>query len=175
VPMSCFVTSINGIILKQLLLILFGFLLGFIPPWCRRKRRLKTHWCALRAEIDQCKEKAETLLGDKVMSPLYRLPLLAYQISFPVLLADGALEESEAVIVGKFFGLVQDINRGLDNAWEMFKSGNTENLEKEFNRNFLKARELIEAEEVRDSLYEKTKLIVDEKTALKSWQFKMST
>ena len=94
--------------------IFFGFLLGLVPPWYARKRRLKTHWCALRAEILQCKEKADILLKDKVQSPLYRLPLVAYQTSYPILLADGAVAEDEVSVLGRCYALVEDINRGLD-------------------------------------------------------------
>lgn len=108
----------------ELAFTIFGVLLGLIPPWYARKRRLKTHWCALRAEISQCKEKAETLLKDNIQSPLYRLPLTAYQASYPVLLVDGAVGEDEVLVLGRFYALIEDINRGLDNAAAMYMSGN---------------------------------------------------
>lgn len=147
--------------MKELLLVLLGFFLGLVPPWFQRKRRLKTHWCALRAEIDQCKEKAETLLKDGVMSPLYRLPVMTYQASFPVLLADGAVKENEVSVIGRFFSQVQDINRGLDNAAEMFKAGNDAKLKQEFDRNCLKAKGLIESKDGQESLYSQAKRVVD--------------
>ncbi len=81
--------------MTELAFAIFGFLLGLLPSWFNRKRRLKTHWCALRAEMMLCKEKAELLLNDNVMSPLYRLPVIAYQVSYPVVLADGAVAEEE--------------------------------------------------------------------------------
>lgn len=96
---------------------------------------------------------------------------MAYQISFPVLLKDGAVEESEVLTVGRFFALAQEINRGLDNASEMMKSKDSEGLKKEFNRNCLKAKALI-GEEDQGSLYARTKLIVDAKIALNWWQYK---
>jgi hypothetical protein len=83
--------------MQEFLLVLLGFFLGLIPQWLQRKRRLKAHWCALSAEIEQCREKAETLLGDNVMSPLYRFPVMAYQASFPILLADGAVQEKGCI------------------------------------------------------------------------------
>jgi len=79
--------------------------------------------------MEQCKEKAETLLRDRVMSPLYRLPLIAYKVSFPVLLADGAVEENEVLSIGRFFNLSEELNRGLDNAAEMLKAGNDKKLQ----------------------------------------------
>ena len=158
--------------MKEILLILFGFILGIIPPWFTRKRRLQTHWCALRADIDQCKEKAETLLRDGVMSPLYRLPLIAYQVSFPVLLADGAVNEEEVLAIGRFFSLVEEVNRGLDSAAEMVKAGNEQKLQQEFNRICLKAKALIVPKEGPESLYSEVRRIVDSKVSLKWWQYK---
>ena len=156
--------------MKELFLVIFGFLLGMIPPWFMRKRRLRTHWCALRADMKQCNEKAGKLLKDKVMSPLYRLPLIAYHVSFPVLLADGAVEENEVLSIGRFFDLSEELNRGLDNAAEMLKTGNLEKLQQEFNRNCLKAKALIEPNEGRDSLYTKARRIIDTKISARWWQ-----
>lgn len=158
--------------MKELFLILLGFLLGMIPPWFMRKRRLRTHWCALRADMERCNEKAKKLLNDKIMSPLYRLPLLAYQVSFPVLLADGAVEENEVLSIGRFFNLAEELNRGLDNAAEMLKVGNNEKLKQEFNRNCLKAKALIEPNDGQDSLYTESRRIIDSKISAKCWQFR---
>jgi hypothetical protein len=49
--------------------LLLGFLLGLVPPWFSRKRRLKAHWWALRAELSECGEKAEMLLKDLYLCP----------------------------------------------------------------------------------------------------------
>ncbi len=129
--------------MKELILVFLGFFLSLVPHWFLRKRRLKTHWCALRAEMDHCKEKANNLLTHGIRSPLYRLPIMSYQVSFPVLLADGAVQESDVAAITGFFSLAQEINRGLDNAAEMAKANETEKLKNEFNRNCLKAKELI--------------------------------
>lgn len=158
--------------MKELFLVLLGFLLGQVPPWHARKRRMKTHWSALRAEIDQCQEKAETLLRDNIMSPLYRLPVMTYQASFPVLLVDGAVEQSEVLAIGRFFGLAQEINRGLDSADQISKAGDSQRLMQEFNRNCLKARELIEPKDGATSLYTKVRGIIDSKITPRAWQIR---
>ena len=160
--------------MKEVLLILFGFLLGTIPPWFSRKRRLKSHWCALRADINQCKDKAEILLNDQVMSPLYRLPLTAFRVSFPVLLADGAINEIEVLAIGRFFSLVGEINRGLDYAAQVVKAEDKQQLQQEFNRNCLKAKALIESDNGPESLYDEVRRIVDSKVSLKWWQYMKS-
>jgi hypothetical protein len=157
--------------MKELYLIILGFLLGTIPPWFMRKRRLRTHWCALRADMEQCNEKAEKLLKDNKMSPLYRLPLIAYCVSFPVLLADGAVKENEVLLIGRYFNMAEELNRGLDNADEMLKLGNDQRLQQEFNRNCLKAKELIKPNYGNDSLYAEAKRIIDSKISAKWWQF----
>jgi hypothetical protein len=157
----------------ELAFTIFGFLLGLVPPWFNRKRRLRTHWCAIRAEMLQCKEKAETLLNDKIASPLYRLPLTAYQTSYSVLLGDGAVSEDEVLVLGTFFGLVQDINRGLDNTAAMHMSGSLmENkIESEYQRNRMKAEKFLKEQNQKPSVYEQAKGVVDRKIALKFWQY----
>lgn len=158
--------------MTELAFIIFGFLLALLPSWFSRKRRLKTHWCALRAEMMLCKEKAEMLLNDNVMSPLYRLPVIAYQVSYPVLLADGAVAEAEVLTLGRFFEQVQDINRGIDNAAQAKMSNDSQNLRTEYDRNLLKAERLVAERNGETSLFVLAKNIVDEKISLKWWCFK---
>jgi hypothetical protein len=156
----------------ELALATFGFLLGLLPSWFQRKRRLKTHWCAVRADIKQCNERAQTLLKDDVQSPLYRLPLIAYQTSYPILLADGAVSEDEVLKLGQFFGLVQDINRGLDNAAQIYMSGDliANKLKSEFNRNRMKAEHLVVPKEA-VSLANQALAIVDCKISQRWWRY----
>lgn len=158
--------------MKELLLIIFGFLLGLIPSWYTRKRRLKTHWCALKAEIIECNAKAVTFLADNIKSPLYRLPVTTFHVSFPALLADGGADEGEVSAISRFFSMAEEINRGLDNAAEMLKSGNIDGLDREYNRNCLKAKELTEQKEHRKSLYAEAKRVVDLKVSSNYWWLK---
>ena len=44
------------------------------------------------------KEKAENLLSDQIQAPLYRLSVVAYETSFPILLAEGVVTEEEIKI-----------------------------------------------------------------------------
>jgi hypothetical protein len=156
--------------MKDVLLILFGFFLGNIPVWLARKRRLRAHWCALRAGIIQCNETAKILLKDRVAAPLYRLPLNSYHASFPVLLADGAVSENEILTIGRFFSLAEDINRGLDNADKMSAAADYKLLQQEFNRNCLKAKEMVEAREGSISLSDEVIQLIEFKLSLKWWQ-----
>ena len=151
--------------MKELLLVILGFLLGLVPSWYARKRRLKTHWCALRAEIIECNAKAGTLLTDNIKSPLYRLPVTTFHVSFPALLADGGVNESEVSAIGRFFSMAEEINRGLDNAAEMLKSSDIESLDREFNRNCLKSKKLTEQNENSESLYAEAIRVVDRKVS----------
>lgn len=157
----------------ELAFTLFGFLLGLVPPWFNRKRRLRTHWCAIRAEMLQCKEKAETFLNDEIASPLYRLPLSAYQTSYSVLLGDGAVSEDEVLVLGTFFGLIQDINRGLDNTAGMYMSGTPmENkIQSEYQRNRMKAEALLKDKNQKPNAYVQAKNIVDRKISLRFWKY----
>ncbi|MEK6211928.1 MAG: hypothetical protein AABM64_16425 [Pseudomonadota bacterium] len=159
--------------MREVAFVLLGMLIGLLPPWFIRKRRLKTHWCALRAEIVQCNEKATTIFTSVplVMAPLYRLPQMTYQSSFPVLLADGAVSESEVRVLGRFFSQVQDINRGLDNAAEMNKADKLAKLEQEFDRNCLKAKGLVQPQDQESSLYAQAMTVVNRKAHQSWWRY----
>ena len=148
----------------EAVLLVVGFLLGLLPGWIARGRRLRGHWGALRAELELCAEQGHALVSDHVGAPLYRFPTMAYEASLPVLLADGDVSEEESMALGRFYCQVQEINRGLDNAAAVI--ADTQRLEQEFQRNVLKCRDLIEGER---SLYVEAKAVVDEKVAT-SWR-----
>lgn len=159
--------------MREVAFLLLGMLVGLLPPWFTRQRRLKTHWSALRAEVVVCSERAITIFAGEplVMAPLYRLPLLIYQTSFPILLGDGAVSEAEVRALGLFFAQIQDINRGLDNAAEVHKSDKPAKLEMEFSRNCLKARALVEAQGEEQSLYGQALAIVERKANQPWWRY----
>lgn len=152
-------------------LILLGILLGLIPSWYVRKRRIKTHWSALRAELTQCKTKAEVFLKDEKLSPLYRFPNIAYRTSYPVLLTDGVVSEDEVLIIGRFFQQVEDINRGLDNAADAYKGHESIRQQQEDIRNRHKAKVLIRGESDTVSHYDQAERIVSAKINKRWWQY----
>ena len=131
--------------MTEMLLVILGFLLGLVPSWWSRKSRVAVHWSALRAESRICSDKASTYIRDGIMAPLYRLPMKAYETSLPVLLADAALPEAEFTDLLRFYGQVEDFNRGLDNAAQMAIAKDLEQLRTEYERNKLKAAQLIPA------------------------------
>jgi len=130
--------------MKEILLILFGFALGQVPDWIKRKRRLRAHWTAVWAEVNICTEMAMKYTDDNIAAPLYRLPTDVYDSSFTALLGEGDLESKEAAEISIFFNLVKEINRGLDNAAEMYKIDDTDKLKAEYSRNVKKAEILVE-------------------------------
>jgi hypothetical protein len=79
-----------------------------------------------------------TLSRGSVTAALYRLPTAAFTAAFPALLADGALTEAEVEELELFASMVQDINRGLDNAARAADRCDTAALEVEWNRNMAK-------------------------------------
>ena len=68
------------------------------------------------------------------------------------------------------FDQVEDINRGLDNAAEMYKLG-SDKVEKEYQRNCLKAKALLFGEGGQENLIEPAKKIVDAKIKLSWWKY----
>ena len=154
----------------EVIFVLLGFFLALIQPWFLRKRRLKTHWAALRAELNLCQESVMMFHNDKVMAPLYRLPLKAYEASFPVLLADGAVAEDEALTLSRCFGLIEEINRGLDNAASANMADQEIKMKAEYNRNLLKASKLIGSESEGESMLETAKKLIGAKLSQQWWK-----
>ena len=105
-----------------------------------------------------------------VLSPLYRLPTNAFAVSFPLVLADCAIDESEVLTLTRCFSLIHDINRGLDNAAEMYKKDDVVKLQAEHNRNCLKARSLVLNVEDKPALMDPAEAVIDRKIALPWWK-----
>lgn len=128
---------------KEIILVLLGFALAWVPQWFDRRRRIVAHWAALRAEAMLCVERAHTYLKDNVMAPLYRLPTTAFEKAFPVLIVEGEMTEDQLLTLTRFFSQAQDINRGLDYATAMAHKGENEKLILEYDRLLLKATVLV--------------------------------
>ncbi len=156
---------------KEVLLILVGFVLAFVPSWLDRKRRLRTHLQAIRAEMQLAQERAAMLLKDKVMAPLYRLPVSAYQTSFPILLAEGVLSEEGAHALGNYFCQVQDINRGLDNATARAHADDNTGLEREYSRLLLKGQRLLQDMPEGQAIFTTGLAVVEQQLARSWWKY----
>lgn len=130
--------------LRDVWVLVLGFLLGLVPTWWASKRKTRTHWAALRAEIEFCSGRATIYMKDEVQAPLYRLPMKAYTASLPVLLGEGEVTESDVSALLEFYGQVEDINRGLDDAAEAHKNGNLALLTETYKRNLRKCEQLVD-------------------------------
>ena len=102
---------------------------------------------------------------DGVRSPLYRLPLHAYEASFPVLMAEGAISEAEVSALSRCFGLIKDINRGLENAADAYMADKVEKLQLEYDRNLIKVRALTSDPAPNGTVLEVARGIIDAKIA----------
>lgn len=149
-------------------LVVFGFILAFIPKWLDRKRKIRSHWNAISIEVERIEIKTNELITAKIAAPLYRLPLKCYETSFSMLLTEGAVSKDEVQALEDFYDLVQDINRGLDQVAEAVFKDDAKIIDSESNRNFGKARQLIEGE---DSLIIKVKIITNIKCKLSLIQY----
>src|SRR5438132_4621835 len=97
-----------GLTVKDILLILLGFALANAAGWFDRRRKIKTHWHALRAEIILAMRQARDFLDSDVMSPLYRYPTDAFEKAFRLLLVEGAVGEEEFLVLNLLFSAVQE-------------------------------------------------------------------
>ena len=89
--------------MEKLIFIVIGFILGQLPGWFDRKRKIRTYFAALRAETHVIKEKSERYLKDNVISPLFRLPTESFKTSYPILLVEGVLKEKEIHDLSLFY------------------------------------------------------------------------
>jgi hypothetical protein len=127
-----------------LLGVALGAGLGELREVCQRKKRHLSYWSAMSAEVDLCRGLAEAYCRDPVKAPLYRLPTVAYENGCPALLADGAVSEEEARSILRFYGQVEQINRGLEYAHAARDRSPQEVLDQEASRLKLKANNLID-------------------------------
>ena len=153
--------------MKEIALVLLGALLTLIPIWFDRRRSIKGHFLAIRAELQICLDRANIFLNDNIKSPLYRLPLTAYSVAVPILIRENVLSEEESKILARFYGQAEDINRGLDYA----ATSKGADLDNQVNRLILKTKELAVSEENKKSLYEEAKELVDNKIAIPIWRY----
>lgn len=141
-----------------------AFLLLVAYDWLRARRRRRAHFAALEAEMDYCRDLAQTYLRDGVKAPLYRLPIVAYANSLPALLSEAALGEVDTRHLLEFFNEVEALNRGLEQAEgaRLIADRNEREakLDDEYSRNTLKAQRLISANALSPSYYDRAKSVV---------------
>lgn len=138
-----------------------AFIFSGVKDWRARCQKRKSHWCALRAEIEVCRDKAETYLRDNIIAPLYRLPTIAYSQSFPALLSDAAVAEGEVKSLIEFFTEVESLNRGLDLAQTARERRDEEAVQQEYGRNRLKAERLVPPPPGNKNYYTSVRAVVD--------------
>ena len=153
--------------MEKVALILFGFVLAFVPKWLDRKRKIKSHWNAISAEITRIKSMAEMLIQDEILSPLFRLPIKSYEISFSMLLSEGAVKKGEVHVLEEFYDLVQEINRGLDQSALAVSNNDKARTHKEFSRFIGKSKKLIQGIDEQSSYIEPVELLLKKKCSRK--------
>jgi signal transduction histidine kinase len=130
-------------LLKDIILVLFGFFLSLFPARLERRRRVSGNWAALAAEAETCERLAGAYLADNVPAPLYRFPEAAFSTSFPELLAEGEIGRLEARQLTEFRAAVQEVNRGLDRAGEAHAAKDNTLLKTEADRLRIKCENIL--------------------------------
>ncbi len=156
---------------KDVLLVLVGFVLAFVPPWLDRKRRLRTHLLAIRAEMQLARERAEMLLTHNILAPLYRLPVSAFRTAFPILVAEGILSEDDSHALGSYLCQVEDINRGLDNATSRAHADDVTGLDREYKRLLLKGQRLLQDGPEGQAVFAAALSVVQQHLARSWWRY----
>lgn len=133
-------------IIQSMVLVGFGWLLGELRPWLQKARRRKANWHAMKAEVSIWKRKAEQFKEDKVLGPLYRLPVINFWDSLMHLLVSGFDEAEEVDQLSELFIKAEGFNRGLDNVDAFIRAGfkeDTLEINRENERNRVYADEII--------------------------------
>jgi hypothetical protein len=152
--------------------VILAAVLVWIPTWLDRKRRIKSSWHVIDKDIILCHNRLSTLAKGEVLSPLYRLPVLGYQMSLPVLVAESAIEPEQYLTLSDFLLQVQDINRGLDQAAYALSNGNARTIRVESNRNGMKATALLHGRSGDpEPLYDGAARIVKTQLAVPWWRY----
>lgn len=127
---------------------LIGVIIGWALSWAtdlgRRWWRTRAHKKAICAEVEICREYAETWRsnnGKHYMAPLYRLPVSTYSTALPELLSLGVLDGAQAKALIDFFNHVETMNRGLDRS---DAARGTPRIQTEDNRNTKKINSFFE-------------------------------
>lgn len=157
--------------MEQVALISFGFILAWIPKWLDRKRKVRSHWNAISAEVFRIEKKAKMLINDKIAAPLYRLPLKSYGSSFVMLLSEGAVTKHEVNALEEFYDHAEEINRGLDQSSVALSNQEKSRLTEEFNRIVVKAKRLISDPESEGGLIDPVNAIVKKKCSQCLFQY----
>ena len=89
--------------MTEILLVILGWMLAFIPYWWRERRRIAAHWAALGVEVEVCRRRAEWYINGTVTSPLYRFPTLAFSSLLPEILSKKVLAREEIDTLIEFF------------------------------------------------------------------------
>jgi hypothetical protein len=94
--------------------VVVGALLTEATAWIARGRRARGLYVTIRAELEECADKATTYIDDRIAIPLYRLPTDAYRYAAETLIADGTIDAAEVKPLRRFYATVDELNRGLD-------------------------------------------------------------
>ena len=134
------VITVVGTIAGTLIGALIGFFSTQIAEWLKRRRHHKAYWGAIRAEMEICEEHGKAYLQDSVEAPSYRLPKIAFEKGFPVLLEDGGVSPEAAKAVLRYYAQVDQMNRVLEQAHKAYEADNDDMRQREKKRLLLKAK-----------------------------------
>ncbi|MCZ6517554.1 MAG: hypothetical protein O6763_08700 [Gammaproteobacteria bacterium] len=131
---------------ESLISVVVGFVLGRGSFSLDRRRRVKTHRGALRAEANMCVQRARNYIKGPVLSPVYRAPMEAHAVAFPELLRDGVFSEDDVTVIEEFYSQVGDFNRTLDFIHDA-RSQDSSRFTQETRRAKAKAQVVVDASE----------------------------
>lgn len=123
--------------------VLLGAVIGGCIPlvWMRRLRQIERRGelAGMLIELRIAYIDMNALLSDRVLAPLYRLPLTLFKQALPKLIGEKGPTLNQMALLVEYVNRAEELNRGLDRAGEAAGA----ELAAEFSRNCLKAQNIL--------------------------------
>lgn len=103
-----------GDLTTNLLSAVAGGVATWLVSWWTRRTATLGHWGAFLAELEICRDAAAAFLADEVQAPLGRLPMMAFNRAFPILIENGRMRPSQVRALTELYSVADWKNRSLE-------------------------------------------------------------
>lgn len=149
---------------------ILGFALALAVQRVSVHRRMTAYWKLLRTELNACQRQAEGLAVNPVASPLYRLSVGIFSTKFAEMVAESEPTEEQIEAINGYYLVIDQLNRGLDQAHRHVENKRDDLLEKEWGRLKMKAQKLAPVDSKERVAYANAKEAIEECLTRKAWR-----
>lgn len=124
--------------------VLIGAVIGSCIPllWMRRLRQVERRGelDGMLIELQLAEINMIQLRTDRVLAPLYRLPIALFKQALPKLIGENGVTLNQKGVLVEYVNRIEELNRGLDRAGAADRAAEAA---AEFNRNCIKANSIL--------------------------------